>query len=100
MSNKYFLYILVSLKDGRFYTGTTNDLERRISDHNRNKSKYYKNRGPYRLAYFEEFNSRFEAVKRERHLKTPSGGIQKSSLVDSFNKELLKKYNYRLVEHP
>ena len=91
-SNKelYYLYILKSEKDGRFYTGVTNNLERRITEHNKGNSKYYKTRGPFQLVYFEEYSTRSEAMKREYHLKSLEGGSLKKKLVDNFDKNLLK----------
>ncbi len=97
---KHYLYILKSEKDGRFYTGITKDLKRRLEEHNRNKSKYYKNRGPYKLVYFEEHESSSDARKREMYLKSPSGGINKKELVENFNNGLLRDFDMYSVEHP
>ena len=69
----YYIYILKSLKNNRFYTGSTNNLERRLLEHNSGKSKYTRLTKPFKLLHFEKFNSRKEAVNRERYLKTGKG---------------------------
>jgi len=62
-----------SLKNGRLYTGSTNDLERRLEEHGRGKSHYTRNAGPFEVVYTEEFGTRLEARQRERALKTGQG---------------------------
>jgi len=66
----YYLYILQSEATGRFYIGQTQDVSERLVYHNANYSKSLKNRGPWRLVYTEAFQSRSEAVLRERQLKS------------------------------
>ena len=57
-------------RDGSLYTGWTNDLERRVREHNAGKgAKYTKSRRPVVLAYFEEFATREEAMSREYAIK-------------------------------
>ena len=53
--------------------GHTNNIERRIIEHNSGLSPYTKNRGPWVLVYSEAFESRGEAMKRERFLKSGKG---------------------------
>ncbi|MBI3405342.1 MAG: GIY-YIG nuclease family protein [Acidobacteria bacterium] len=65
----YFVYILQSESSGRYYVGQTKDLEERFKYHNSNYSKALRNRGPWKLVYFEEFETRAEAVRRERYIK-------------------------------
>jgi len=69
----YYVYILKSLKNSRFYTGSTNNLKRRIAEHNSGQSKYTKLTKPFVLLHFEEFKTRSEAIARERFLKTGKG---------------------------
>jgi len=69
----YYVYVLRSKKNGRFYTGHTDNLERRISEHNRGKSKSTFNRGPFELVYFESRPTRSQAVSREKFLKGGKG---------------------------
>lgn len=70
----YCVYILKSLKDGKFYIDQTNDLERRIQEHNEGRNPSVKGRGPFKLVYKEEFPDRSLAIRREREIKSYKGG--------------------------
>ena len=64
-----YTYIL-KCKDGSLYTGWTNDLEQRVAAHNTGKgAKYTKARRPVELVYFEEFETKEQALKREYAIK-------------------------------
>ena len=64
-----YTYIL-RCSDGSLYTGWTNNLEKRIKDHNDGKgAKYTKPRRPVVLAYYEEFQTKEEAMRREWEIK-------------------------------
>ena len=64
-----YTYIL-KCQDGSFYTGWTNDLEKRIQAHNAGKgAKYTRNRRPVKLIYWEEYETKGEAMKREYAIK-------------------------------
>ncbi len=73
-SMSYILYILQSQTSGRFYVGQTSDLERRIDQHNDpsyKESAYTKRlKGPWVCVYHEGFDTRGEAVMREREIKS------------------------------
>lgn len=69
----FYIYVLKSLKNGRFYTGSTNDLERRLVEHNSGQSKYTKHTAPFELVHKEEYLTKSEAYKREMYLKTGRG---------------------------
>ncbi|MBS3767351.1 MAG: GIY-YIG nuclease family protein, partial [Candidatus Cloacimonetes bacterium] len=56
----YYLYILKN-KKGSYYIGTTNNIIRRIQEHNNGKSKATKNRGPWNIVYTEKFRTRSQA---------------------------------------
>ena len=61
---------IVKCKDGSLYTGWTNNIEKRIRDHNEGKgAKYTKSRRPVMLAYYEEFQTKEEAMRREYAIK-------------------------------
>lgn len=61
---------IVECSDKTFYTGWTNDLEKRIKAHNSGKgAKYTKTRRPVTLVYYEEFKSKEEAMRREWEIK-------------------------------
>ena len=77
---KHYAYI-VECADSTYYCGYTNDLEKRIETHNRGKgAKYTKPRLPVVLVYFEEFDTKEEAMSREWHLKQLSHA-QKQALI-------------------
>ena len=64
-----YTYIL-KCKDDSLYTGWTNDLKKRITSHNAGKgAKYTIARRPVELVYYEEFQTREEAMKREYAIK-------------------------------
>ncbi len=69
----WYVYILESLVNNRHYTGYTKDLDRRLHEHNSGKTKYTSSTRPFKLIYKEEFDTRIEASKRERFLKSGKG---------------------------
>jgi putative endonuclease len=76
----YFVYVIRSLKDGRFYVGITSQVENRVHEHNVGKTKSTKGYRPWELILIEEFPTRLEARAREIYLKGGSG------------KEYIKRY--------
>lgn len=61
---------MVECSDGSFYTGWTNDLEKRIKAHNEKKgAKYTRSRTPVRLVYYEAFMEKQDAMRREYEIK-------------------------------
>jgi putative endonuclease len=64
-----WLYILQSKSTGRFYIGSTNELARRISEHNRQHSLATRGRGPWELVYQEPYEALLEARRRELEIK-------------------------------
>ncbi|MBU3820577.1 GIY-YIG nuclease family protein [Flavobacteriaceae bacterium XHP0103] len=68
-----FVYVLRSKKDGRFYVGMTVNVEKRLKEHNSGKTKSTKGYMPWELFFTESFNSREEARKREKYLKSGYG---------------------------
>ena len=70
MESMCYTYIL-KCSDGTYYTGWTNDLDKRLKAHNGGKSgaKYTRNRRPVTLVYYEEFQGKQEAMKREYAIK-------------------------------
>lgn len=80
----YYVYVLKSIKVGYLYTGYTNDLKRRIKEHNSGSSTYTKYRGPYHLIYYEACLNEYDAKAREIYLKSGRGKL--------FLKSRLKRY--------
>ena len=69
----YYVYVLISEQDGRFYTGSTNDLKRRLDEHNAGKVESTKRRKPFKLIYYEACFDERDARKREKYLKSGMG---------------------------
>ena len=65
----FFVYILKSLKDNQFYTGYTNNLKRRLEEHNSGQSQSTKHRAKFKLIYYEAYVSDKDAKRREHNLK-------------------------------
>ena len=96
---KNYIYILMC-SDNTLYTGWTNDLEKRILNHNKKKgAKYTKNRLPAFLVYFEEFDDKSDAMSREFAIKQLSRkekeelvshlrGVRKKKLIDKINDDI------------
>ena len=70
MKEKFFVYILQSMKDFSFYIGQCAELDQRMSKHADGFSKYTASKRPWRLVYFEMFQTRSEAIIREKQLKS------------------------------
>ncbi|WP_077210331.1 GIY-YIG nuclease family protein [Bacillus dakarensis] len=67
--DEHYFYVL-SCRDGSFYAGYTNNIERRIKQHNEGKgAKYTKGRGPVSLLYSKIFNNKSDALKAEYEFK-------------------------------
>ena len=78
----HYVYIL-KCGDGSLYTGWTTNLAARIKTHNQSKgAKYTRGRGPHELQYFETFETKSEALKRECEIKTLTRA-QKEELITS-----------------
>ena len=84
-SQYYFVYILQSKKDKTFYIGQTNDLDSRMSKHSEGMSKYTASKTPWKLVYFEMFQTRKEALIREKQLKNWKNGNRYRQLIYQWN---------------
>jgi putative endonuclease len=69
----YYIYLLKSLISEKTYVGMTNEISRRIKEHNSGKSKFTNRYMPWKLIYSEEMNTREEARKREKYFKSAAG---------------------------
>lgn len=66
----WFVYVLVC-EDKSFYTGSTNNLEKRFSEHKNGKGgRYTSSHKPLKLIYSEKFSTKSEALKREAEIKS------------------------------
>ena len=77
----YYVYILQSLKTGKLYIGHTDNLARRLEEHNTGRGgKYTRQNGPWKLVYSEHHPDRSSAAKREQYLKSTRGSQEKKKL--------------------
>ena len=70
----YKVYIVYSKRTDRYYTGSTEDLENRLIEHNSGETKSIKPGIPWQIVHTEEFPTRPEAVKREKQIKARGAG--------------------------
>jgi putative endonuclease len=64
----YVVYVLRN-GEGRLYVGQTDDVERRVEQHNMDESRWTAGKGPWELVHMEEYPTRADAMRREKALK-------------------------------
>lgn len=69
----FYVYLLESKKELQFYTGYTDNLKKRFSEHNQKLNLSTKRYAPWRLIYYEACINQNDAKRRERYLKTTQG---------------------------
>jgi putative endonuclease len=69
----FSVYAIKSQIDSRIYVGFTSNVTRRLQEHNSGKTKSTKGFKPWKLIYSEECETRVEARKREKYLKSGIG---------------------------
>ena len=69
----FYAYVIKSITKDYFYKGHCENLEKRILEHNSGMTTSIKPYIPFKLIYFEEFELRVDAVKREKYFKTSAG---------------------------
>ncbi|WP_299435352.1 GIY-YIG nuclease family protein [uncultured Aquimarina sp.] len=77
-----YVYVLKSLKDNRFYVGMSEDIDRRLLEHNSRKTKSTKGYQPWIIIHKETYPDRITARKREKYLKS---GYGKQWLKNKYN---------------
>ena len=65
----FHVYIMQSEKDGTYYVGSTQNLERRLAGHNQGRLKHTKPKRPWKLVYRERHPNRASALNRENEIK-------------------------------
>ena len=79
----FTVYILYSNSLDKYYVGYTNDLERRLSEHNRKKGKFTDGGIPWSLVLQEKYELKSEAMKREKFIKSQKSRQYILSLLSS-----------------
>ena len=83
----YYVYI-IRCEDGSFYTGYTKDVESRLKHHIGGKGgRYTRMHKPEKLVYMEKFDSRVEAMKREKTIKK----LNRRRKLDLINSQIMEK---------
>lgn len=77
----WYVYVLKSLKDGKFYIGSTSNLENRITQHNSGRNVSTRNRRPFELVYSKQYNSKQGAWIVEHKIKSYKGGEAFKNLI-------------------
>lgn len=83
----FYNYVIQSIKDKRLYIGYSDDLKRRLKEHNQGLIKATKLYLPWKLIYYEACLNKKDALRRERYLKTVQG--------QRLLKRRLKEYFYQ-----
>jgi putative endonuclease len=91
----YFVYIL-KCNDNSYYTGFTNNLERRLLEHNSgiNKDSYTHNKRPLTLVWFETFNDVNNAIATEKQIKGWSRRKKEALITENWDNLILYSKNY------
>ena len=69
----YYVYILESNKDKSKYIGTTQNLKKRLTEHNNSETKSNKSKAPFEIAWCCIFKNKNKAYEFEKYLKSSSG---------------------------
>lgn len=77
----FYVYVLKSRKDGNYYIGQTNSIDRRLNQHFMGKVLSTKNRRPFEVVGYKSYETRNESMHIEHMLK--SHGDQKKKFIDS-----------------
>jgi putative endonuclease len=84
----WYTYVLLSLKDKKFYIGVTNNLKMRLLKHQQGKVLATKFRRPLKLVYYEVCLNQMDAIKREKYFKTGFGRRFLNNRLENYLKTL------------
>ena len=70
---KYYVYVIRSVRFEYIYVGHAENVKTRLEEHYKGKTRSNKAYRPFELIYFEVFDTRLKAVKREKYFKSGSG---------------------------
>ena len=80
----FYVYVLQSEKDQKFYVGFTKDLKLRVEQHEKGLVKSTRDRRPMKLIYYEACLNQADATKRERYLKSYHGKMFLRNRLNSY----------------
>jgi putative endonuclease len=85
----YYVYVIESVDKDFIYTGITNNLQRRLKEHNNGEENSTKAYAPFELIFFEGYRNKSDAKRREEYLKTTRGKrVLRRMLRDYFDNDL------------
>lgn len=87
----FYTYVLQSLSDDNNYVGYTNNLGRRIEEHNKGKNFSTKTRTPFKLVYFEACLNEDDAKQREQYLKDTIGRRYLGKRLHNYKRQIFAK---------
>jgi putative endonuclease len=93
----YYIYVLWSSKLQKRYIGSTDIVGKRINEHNRGSNKFTKGGIPWTKIYQEEFQTKTEALKREKFLKSGQGRAWLDEKLNDFWKDAGVVFSLRLI---
>jgi len=93
----YYTYVLFSLKDKKFYSGFSTDLDHRMHKHNKGDTPSTKYRRPLLLIFYEAYLNKRDALRREKYFKTAKGKTTLRTMLTEYLRELEKEKN-KIVE--
>jgi putative endonuclease len=79
----FSMYILQSSNSGRYYIGHTDEISRRLTEHNSGMAKYTQREKPWKVVYVENFVTRSAAMKRELEIKRKKSRKYIEKLIES-----------------
>ncbi|MBA3663219.1 MAG: GIY-YIG nuclease family protein [Bacteroidetes bacterium] len=82
----HFVYIIYSETKDIYYKGETSEVNQRLHQHNNNLSRFTADKGPWKLVFIEEFETRSEALKKEKQIKRLNRKSIEKIINSNFNK--------------
>jgi putative endonuclease len=80
----YHVYVLYSHKDNKFYIGYTENLKKRYGKHQQGKVPATITRLPVELIFYEAYKNKYDALRREKYLKSSKGKTTLKSMLKEF----------------
>jgi len=81
ITSMFYTYIIFSERIDRYYIGSTDDLQRRLSDHNSGRTPSTRHKGPWVLKWSKEFPTCSEALAEEKRLKSRKSRVNLEQLI-------------------
>ncbi|MFA4890549.1 MAG: GIY-YIG nuclease family protein [Candidatus Paceibacterota bacterium] len=92
----FYVYIIHSKKLDKFYIGSTDNLQKRITAHNKKETPFTAKGIPWKLIYYEAFIEKGDALREERFFKTGKGRERRKYLLADFLDKFKKIINRRV----